>query len=98
MVNGQRVPYIRNSRHEARRAGRLLTEQVGFPVAVLGVIATIGAHEGFTIKKQPEDGEVATLQRRRISRYVQSLPPRLTDREIEVINEVVRRSTTWRRS
>lgn len=39
MVNGQRVPYVRNSRHEAKRAGRLLTEQVGFPVTALGVIA-----------------------------------------------------------
>ncbi|PTM85918.1 nuclease-related domain-containing protein [Dietzia psychralcaliphila] len=30
MVNGSRVPYIRNSRHEAKRASRLLAEQVGF--------------------------------------------------------------------
>ncbi|HET7475922.1 MAG TPA: nuclease-related domain-containing protein [Dermatophilaceae bacterium] len=98
MVNGQRVPYIRNSRHEAQRAGRLLTEQVGFPVAVLGVIAVIGAHKGFKIKKQPEDGEVVIVQRRRISRYVENLPRRLTDREIDAIYELARRSTTWRRS
>jgi hypothetical protein len=96
MVNGQRVPYVRNSRHEAKRAGRLLTEQVGFPVAVLGVIAVIGAHKGFKIKKQPEGGEVVIVQRRRISQYVQSLPPRLTDREIEAIYQIARRSTTWR--
>jgi hypothetical protein len=96
MVNGQRVPYIRNSRHEARRAGRLLTEQVGFPVTVLGVIAVIGAHKGFKIKKQPEDGEVVIVQRRRISQYVQQLPNRLNAREIDAIYDVARRSTTWR--
>ncbi|MBO0901763.1 NERD domain-containing protein [Cellulomonas sp. zg-ZUI222] len=31
MVNGRRVPYVRNSRHEAGRASRLLTEHAGFP-------------------------------------------------------------------
>jgi Nuclease-related domain len=96
MVNGQRVPYIRNSRHEAKRAGRLLTEQVGFPVPVLGVIAVVGAHKGFKIKKQPEDGEVVIVQRRRIRQYVQQLPNRLTAREIDAIHDAARRSTTWR--
>jgi hypothetical protein len=96
MVNGQRVPYIRNSRYEAKRAGRLLSEQAGFPVTVLGVIAVMGAHKGFKIKKQPEDGAVVIVQRRRIAQYLQRLPRRLTDREIEAIYDVARRSTTWR--
>jgi hypothetical protein len=96
MINGQRVPYIRNSRHEAKRAARLLTEQVGCPVIVLGVIAVMGAQRGFKIKQQPEDGAVVIVQRRRIAQYVQGLPRRLTDREIEAIHDVARRSTTWR--
>ncbi|MGN6780051.1 MAG: nuclease-related domain-containing protein, partial [Marmoricola sp.] len=95
MVNGQRVPYVRNSRHEAKRAGRLLSEQSGFPVAVLGVIAVMGAHKGFKIKKQPEDGAVVIVQRRRIAQYVQGLPRRMTEQEIEAIYDVARRSTTW---
>ncbi len=36
MVNGRRVPYVRNSRHEAQRATQLLTDAVGFPVFVTG--------------------------------------------------------------
>ena len=96
MVNGQRVPYIRNTRYEANRAGRLLAEQVGFPVAVRGIIAVVGAHKGFKIKKQPEDGAVVIVQRRRISQYVRQLPNRLTVREIDAIYDVARRSTTWR--
>lgn len=95
LVNGQRVPYIRNSRHEAERAGRLLTEHVGFPVTVRGVIAVMGAQKGFTIKRQPEDGAVVVVQRRRISQYVGRLPVRLSEREITAIYEVARRSTTW---
>jgi hypothetical protein len=73
----------------------LLSEQTGFPVAVLGVIAVMGAHKGFKIKKQPEDGAVVIVQRRRVSQFVRSLPPRLSAREIEAIYDVARMSTTW---
>jgi hypothetical protein len=34
MVNGQRQPYVRNSRHEAQRASRILTAASGFPIVV----------------------------------------------------------------
>ena len=95
MVNGQRVPYVRNSRHEASRAARLLTGQAGFPVAVIGLIAVLGAHKGFTIKAQPEDGAVVVVARKKIAQYLQKLPSRLTVREVEAIYEVARRSTTW---
>ena len=95
MVNGQRVPYVRNSRHEADRASRLLTEQAGFPVVAVGVIAVMGAHKGYTIKKQPEDGRVVVVQRRRVSSYLQSLPVSLSSCQIDVIYDVARRSTTW---
>jgi hypothetical protein len=96
MVNGQRLPYIRNSRHEARRAARLLTAQTGFPVVVTGVIAVMGAHKGFMIKKQPEDGTVVVVQRKRIRQLLLNRPQSLTAREIDAIYEVARRSTTWR--
>lgn len=96
MINGQRVPYVRNSRHEARRASRLLTEQAGFPVVVTGVIAVMGAHDGFTVKKQPEDGAVVVVQRKRISQHLLRLPAKLTPREVDAVFEVARRSTTWR--
>jgi hypothetical protein len=96
MVNGQRVPYIRNSRYEGRRAARLLTEHVGFPVEVVGIVAVVGAHKGFTVKKQPDDGAVIVVARRRISHHVRKLPLRLEPRQVEAIYEVARRSTTWR--
>jgi hypothetical protein len=95
MVNGRRVPYVRNSRHEARRAARRLSEHVGFPVEATGVIAVMGAHKGFTVKKQPEDGAVVVIQRKRISQLLLSLPARLTAREVDAIYEIARRSSTW---
>lgn len=96
MVNGQRVPYIRNSRHEAHRAAKLLTKQAGFPVTATGVIPVMGAHGGFRIAKQPEDGAVVVVERHRVSRHLRRLPPRLTAREIDAIHDAARRSTTWR--
>ena len=36
MVDGHKQPYIRNSRHEASRAAKLLTSACGFPVHVEG--------------------------------------------------------------
>lgn len=96
LVNGQQVPYVRNSRYEAHRAGRLLTEQAGFPVHSTGIIAIVGAHNGYTVKKQPEDGVVVVVQRKRISQFLQARPSHLTIREIDTIYNVARRSTTWR--
>lgn len=96
MVNGRRVPYIRNSRHEAARAGRLLAEQVGFPVKVVGVIAVMGARGGYKIKREPEDGAVVVVERKRISQYLARMPASLSDRELDTIVEAARRSTTWR--
>lgn len=51
---------------------------------------------GFKIKKQPEDGAVVIVQRRRVSQYVKNLPRRLNKRGVEAIYEVAHRSTTWR--
>lgn len=95
MVNGRRVPYIRNSRHEARRAGRLLTEQTGFPVTATGVIAVMGARKGYKVKSQPDDGQVVVVTRRGIARALQSRPCQLSSREVEAIFTAARRSTTW---
>jgi len=47
MVNGHRQPYVRNSRHEATRASRLLTAAGGFPLSVVGVGRPRPAHPGF---------------------------------------------------
>lgn len=96
IVNGQRVPYVRNSRHEARRASRLLSEHTGFPVDVVGVIAVVGARRGITVKQQPRDGAVVVVARRRLAGYLNGLPVRLDLRQVEAISDIARRSTTWR--
>ena len=47
LVNGHRQPYVRNSRHEAARAGRAgrpLSAACGFPVVVTGVVGSRPGH------------------------------------------------------
>jgi len=98
LVNGQRQPYVRNSCHEAQRASRLLTSACGFPVSVTGLIAVLGAREGFTVKEQPPGGDVHVTTRREVDRWLRKRDPGvLLQEQVEAVHEVARRSTTWSR-
>jgi hypothetical protein len=92
MVNGQRQPYVRNSRHEATRASRLLTAACGFPVAVTGVVVLVGADD---IKfKTPPDG-VCTVTRFQLARWLRSQALALDASTAAAIFKAARRSVTW---
>jgi hypothetical protein len=83
LVNGQRVPYIRNSRHETLRAGRLLSAAAGSPVQARALIAVTGARRGFTIRDQPVDGRVVVVTRKGVATYLRAQPEVLTADLIE---------------
>ena len=93
MVNGQRRPYVRNARHEAERAARLLSAALGFPVAVTGLVAVVGA-EDLTVKAQPVG--VAVVGRRRLRAWVRERPERLDSAAAAAIYDRARRSRIWR--
>ena len=93
MVNGNRQPYVRNSRSEAVRAAGLLTAACGLTVHVEGLIVTVNADD-VVIKSQPE-GVHVTWRNNLVTwllRHGDSLPAEALD----VIYEAARRSTTWR--
>lgn len=92
MVNGQRQPYIRNSRHEAARASKLLTSACGFPVKVTGVVVPVGAND-VTIKARPD--EVHVVYRTALARWLRDRPAVLGDVEAEQVFAAARRSSTW---
>jgi hypothetical protein len=92
MVNGVRQPYIRNSRHEALRASRLLGQACGFAVAVTGVVVPVRADD-LRIKKPAAD--VLVMNRRRLSRWLRRRPDVLDGATVDAIFEQARRSTTW---
>lgn len=94
MVNGHRHPYVRNSRHEAQRAGRLLTAAAGFEVAATGVIAVVGAHKGFKVKAQPEGVHVA--RRKDVAKWLARQPSVLTPEQVAAVYHAARKSSTWK--
>lgn len=93
MVNGQRVPYVRNSRYEARRAAKLLEAAGAGPVQVTGVVAIMGARGGLTIRSQPDD--VVVTSRRQLVRWLAARPERLADEDVARVFAVARRPDTW---
>ena len=95
LVNGVRRPYVRNSCFEAKRAVRLLTGLSGFSVPVTGVIAVVGAHEGFKVKEQPQGGLVHVVARRNLAHWLTERPSCLSGWEIDCLFAHARRSTTW---
>lgn len=93
MVNGVRQPYIRNARHEAARASKLLSRATGSSVPVVGVVVPVNAKQ-IKVKKPPAD--VTVVNRMRLARWLLGFQPVLTPDEITVIYEAAKRSTTWR--
>jgi hypothetical protein len=95
LINGRRQPYVRDSRFEVKRAMRLLANATGSPVPVVGVIAVVGAHEGFKVKEQPKGGTVHVVSRKELAGWLMQRPVRFNTVEIGCIYDHARRSTTW---
>jgi hypothetical protein len=93
MVNGNRQPYVRNSRHEAERASRLLSAACGFPVLVCGVVVPVNA-DSLTIKAQPDD--VRVVSRKRLIKWLQGFRRALGEQDIAAIFAAARQERTWR--
>jgi hypothetical protein len=92
-VSGQRTDHLRNSRHEAERAGRLLGAATGRAVVVRPIIAIHGA-ERVTIRRRPRDVEVLTV--RQLVRWLSKQRPRLTTEDQAAIRSVAEHPHTWR--
>jgi len=90
LVDGHKQPYLRNSRHEAERASRLLTSACGFTVSATAVIVVLC--DALTVKK-PAD--VRVVLRRDISSWLRKRPRLLSTANVAAIWEQARRSTTW---
>lgn len=92
MVKGRRVPYVRNSRHEAERASRLLSAALGAYLPVHGVIVPVNARS-VTVRTAPAD--VSVIPRMRLARWLRRLPTVLDDAQIHAIFTAARRPSSW---
>jgi hypothetical protein len=92
MINGARQPYVRNSRHEARKAAKLLSRATGEHVPVRGIVVPVAA-ASFTVREQPSD--VHVINRARLVRYLRSLPEAFDPDTVQRVFNAARVSTTW---
>ena len=91
LLNGTRVDYIRNSEHEARRAGKLLSQASGLPVSVEPLLVVIA--RTVTIKEAPQN--VSLLTHSSVCAWLSARPGCLGPDVVDAIYEMARRSTTW---
>jgi hypothetical protein len=94
-VNGFNQPYVRNSRHETRRAAGLFSAAARLNVAVHGVVAVVGADRGFIVRQQPADGLVTIVRDKDLAPWLAAIPPVLGLPVVEHIYLVARHLATW---
>ncbi|QKG24358.1 nuclease-related domain-containing protein [Actinomadura verrucosospora] len=94
MVGGTKVDYLRNSRHEAKRARKLLADAVGRHVPVHPVVVFVGA-EDFTVRNGgPQD--VAVLRDvRAFRRWLRRCGRVLTPEQVADVHTAARSPATW---
>jgi hypothetical protein len=92
LVNGQKVPYLRNSRLEASRASARLSTACGFAVDAEPIIVVMARE--LEIKAMPAD--VHVVARLKIAKWLTRRAVRLSDDVVGAIYEHARRDVTWR--
>ena len=93
MVNGTWTQYVRNSRHEAERAGKLLSATAGTTIVAKGLVVPVGVAE-LTVREQPADVEV--IHGSQLVDFLTSQPAVLDAYTIALVMTCARLSTTWR--
>lgn len=92
MVAGQKTHHLRNSRHEAQRASKLLSVAVGSALQAHPVIAIVDA-ASFTIKQRSKD--VSIMDARRLPRWLKHRPPVLSAKIVQLISSAAIAPGTW---
>ena len=93
-VGGKPVDYLRKSRREAARAGRLLHRATGLEVPVQSAIVFVGARRMTVRGGGPADVAVLPTPRA-LRRWLQKQPPALQPDQVEAIYEAARRPASW---
>lgn len=94
-VNGQPVPYLRNSRFEAKRASDLLARVVGWvPLVRAAIVLQLGMlADPITFKQLPEDVDV--LDARSVPRWFTKRPTSLDSERVDELFAAARDPRTW---
>lgn len=95
VVNGHERDHVPASRVEAARASRLLGEALGRPVPVVGIVALVGAENGFNVRCQPKDGSVTVVGQHQLVPWLLGRRAILRPSDVEAIFGVARLPATW---
>ncbi|GAA2169712.1 nuclease-related domain-containing protein [Actinomadura napierensis] len=95
MVGGTKVDYLRNSRHEAKRARALLTDACGRHVPVHAVVVFVGA-KGFTVRNGGPKDVTVLPDVKSFHRWLRRRGRVLTPEQVTNVHTAARRPTTWR--
>ncbi|MGC8463511.1 MAG: nuclease-related domain-containing protein [Acidimicrobiales bacterium] len=99
VVNGHERHYVPAARAEAERASRLLGRALGGAggggVDVVGIVALVGAENGFNVRCQPADGAVVVVGHRQLVPWLLRRPTVLRPADVEAAFAAARRPGTW---
>ncbi|MHA7280489.1 nuclease-related domain-containing protein [Arthrobacter sp. MDT2-2] len=95
LVAGTRYPYVRNSEHEAARAGKLLSAAVRQNVPASAAIVVVGARQ-VTVKEKHR--AVAVLRQDQLLRWITRRPVIYTEQQVALLSAAAAQPSTWRRS
>jgi hypothetical protein len=95
MVAGTRHPYVRNSEHEAARAGKLLSAAVLQNAPASAAIVVVGARQ-VTVKEKHRS--VAVLRQDQLLRWITRRPVVYTEQQVALLSAAAAQPSTWRRT
>ncbi|MET4781958.1 nuclease-related domain-containing protein [Glaciihabitans sp. UYNi722] len=93
IVNGFKQEYMRNSRHEAERASKLLSTVTGRPVTVTPLIVVVHPLSILTGRKRPT---VKVLASQHLRRWLLRRPRVLSERAVKHFSMFAEERSTWR--
>jgi hypothetical protein len=93
-VGGKKVDYLRKSRAEARRAGRLLVRATRIEVPVQPVIVFTGARQ-FSVRRGGPPDVAVLASPRALRTWLRKQPDVLDGEQVNAIYEAARNPATW---
>lgn len=95
LVDGVRQPYIRNSEHEGRRAGKLLSAAVRLDVSASAAIVVVDASR-LTVKGK--HAAVSVLPPQQLLRWITRRPVVFSPAQVSLLSAAAAQPSTWRRA
>lgn len=92
MVNGRKVPYLRNAEHEASRVEKMMSERMPSVTSVQPLLILV-APKHVTIREEPE--RVVVLTSRQLRRWLEKQPVVLPEPQLSAVTALLDEPGFW---